>query len=281
MPDDLARRIERVEAECRSLRIAGRRWRLAALAAILGLIIFGACGSGTPEPTKIIEAELFRVRDASSKVLAEFGVHPNGGVALHLKDGKGITRVALSSKKDGSPSIILFDENDKMRINFSIGPEGEATESLMDGQERALAATRVFRDGSSNFILYGTDDQGKVGFEVYRDGTASLAIQQSPKSSRIAMRAAPDGTVVQEFVDRKQKRRVDTGISPDGSVNHTLLDTHENPKVMLNVLPDDSAGQVVGANDGDRFFVVIGKSGFMGVGVSEKDVIHPFYQSKR
>ena len=164
-------------------------------------------------------------------------------MALHLKDGKGVTRVALSSKKDGSPSIILFDENDKMRVHFSIGPEGEATESLMDGQE-ALAVTRAHRDGSSNFILYGTDDQGKVGLQVYRDGAASLALQQSPKSSRIAMRAAPDGTVSQEFVDRKQIRRVDTGISPDGSVHHTLLDARQKPKMTLHVLPDDSAARL-------------------------------------
>ena len=280
METDIVQRIERLEAECQSLRASNRHWRMATLAAILGLISFSACGSGAQTPTKVIEAELFRVRDASSRVVAEFGVHPKGGNSLRLIDEKGIERLTVASKKDGSPLITLFDERDKARINLSIGTDGDATQVLMDGQERPLAVTRAYRDGNSNFILYGTDGQGKVGLEVNRDGNVSVALQQKQKDSRIQMTADPHGGVALNFFDRNERSRVTVGIQPDGVVSHSLANSKGKAVLDFHVMTDDGVGQIIGASGGDQFVVIRTFQGYLGVGIQNGDERRWLYQSK-
>jgi hypothetical protein len=89
--DTLVRRIERLERQNRSLRVAGT---LAVLAGAAALCI------GMSAPRKSLETDLLLIKDAS-----------------------GTTRMILGMADDG-PAITMLDSNGKLRANIGVTEKG-------------------------------------------------------------------------------------------------------------------------------------------------------------
>jgi hypothetical protein len=111
---------------------AQRRWRRFALAAAATALGAAIVGMSAP-PTRVVEAQVIRVLDASGK-----------------------TRMILAAGEDG-PSVALLDEKGRLRANLGVSRDGPSLD-LLDQSESPRAQLTV--DGEQDPHLDFTDAKG-------------------------------------------------------------------------------------------------------------------------
>ena len=103
----LIRRIERLEAANRRMKLAG----LAVVIVVVAAVLMGqAAPQSRPTLPKVIEAELFVLRSEDGKIRGMWDVEPDGRTALVLRDKDGRDRavlgdVGLKAPKTGATEI--------------------------------------------------------------------------------------------------------------------------------------------------------------------------------
>ena len=281
MLDELTRRIGNIEEKCESLERGNRCWRATAVLSTGILAVIAFCGSGKPGPTKIVEAEVFRLLDSSSRVRAQLAIRPRGGVELVFQDEKGQARLSMGAKEDGSPVIYFFDPGEKARMELAVDAAGEVRQSMYNKAGAYSLGTRVFADDSVSTIIYGADKNPRFGFEVSPDGTSSLSLQHKDQNRRILLQVDSAGISSQRFTDKNGKDRIIASVQQDGSVNQSVHASKGKGAVSISILDDDTVTQTLHNSTGSsQFFFMAMKDGQLASGYLEKDVLTKTYISK-
>lgn len=77
-----------------------------------------------PMRAKIIEAEGFRLVDATGKIRAVFELGPDGTVGLHLGDKDGKLRARLAVEGNGTVGLDLKNERSESHAVFNVSAAG-------------------------------------------------------------------------------------------------------------------------------------------------------------
>jgi hypothetical protein len=280
--DELSRRIAKVEKECERLRRVNNRWKWSAFLSISALISAVSCGSGTPDPPKVIEAEAFRLRDSSGKVRAQLAMRPKGGVELVFQDENEEARLAIQSTKDGTPWIGFFDPGEKGRITISVDHDGKASLSVFDKSGNAFTSTSVSGDGNVDSTLCGSDSKPRIGMAVQSDGSASFQIQHKDQKTRMAFGLSTDGSLSQTFLDKTDNQRISVKLNPDGVASQTIYTVSGKGVANTSVAADDAVGHMLMGRTCDSFFIVsIASDGKMVSGFTDKGKPTVLYDPNR
>lgn len=115
MNDQLAALANRVE----TLEKNARRWKSIAALFVVGLVVAGAVGAA--DRPKETVARKFTVIDSRGKPrIVMDATGPNA--EINLFDQAGEKRATLGSNKDGSPFLVMFDQEQRQRIRAMILP---------------------------------------------------------------------------------------------------------------------------------------------------------------
>ena len=117
MYDDLTERIERIEKECNQLKLMNKRWQICTLIFTLIALLEFSVGFSAQSSPKIVEAEVFRLRDSNSKIRAQNLHVGKDAVEMAFMDDKGRARLAIGVNKAGIPRIDVLDLKDLSRIS--------------------------------------------------------------------------------------------------------------------------------------------------------------------
>lgn len=184
--EQLAERVGALERECDRLARANRRWKQLGIAVLAGVVAFLGTGA---DQTKIVEAEQFvlKARDGTKRGIIEvvdngdaqgtaqvtllgrgrgqssLYAHENGASGLKLTDANGKLRLWINLQPpDGSPSVVLRDEEGEQKIVAHVSPGGANSISLHG------------RDGNSGIILLNPGDPTPMLRFFDRDGKPVL-----------------------------------------------------------------------------------------------------------
>lgn len=134
----LEERVARLEGQVRLLRVLAAGGVGLALALGAALVLAGP---------RRVEARGLDLVDAQGRVLGTFGVD-EAGVALRIRDERGIERVRLGMVRD-LPSLLLFDEGGAQRVVLESAPPGPGL-ALFGPDGRASA---IFADEEGTPLL--------------------------------------------------------------------------------------------------------------------------------
>jgi len=120
IPDQLTRRLDRLERENRRLKFVGAL-------ALLGLGALTVMGQTAPTSVaNTLEAERFVLRDNAGNVRATLGLRPDGTAALALADDTQQDRAVLSVTAPGQASVDLSDRAGHLRAGLGVRADGSA-----------------------------------------------------------------------------------------------------------------------------------------------------------
>jgi hypothetical protein len=223
MSDELVERIEKIERQCAALRRSNARWRAAVLASTMGVLATLVSGAMFA-PAKVIETEVLRIRDATSKKWAQIRIR-EGGVELAFSDTDGQERLIMGIGSGGTPYVTFLDPGEKTRIILGVNKAGDANHHMYTKAGKSVLSTRAFADGSMNTTAF-VDDVPRFGFEVSAAGS-SLTLQHKDTKGRIHLRVEPSGLASEHFMDPSGKPRIFQGITADGEATQVLRDTRD------------------------------------------------------
>jgi len=125
---DLARRLERLERENRTLR----RWGIAA-GALCGVAVLASAAAVT---CKTVWAERFVLRDASNRERAVLTAYETGGPPqLSLLDADGQRALTIGVSEQGVAYMEVPGDDGPVRRSFAVGPQGNPT--LQEAPEKS------------------------------------------------------------------------------------------------------------------------------------------------
>ncbi|MBX3470061.1 MAG: hypothetical protein KF878_24555 [Planctomycetes bacterium] len=160
---DLARRLDRLEADVHQAHAAARRWRAAAggvVALGMSLVLMGQ----TPDRT---------VR----------------GTSFVLEDASGRRRAALQTV-NGRPHLTLFDSQGKPRIDLSASDDGRGTLGLLDGDGKVRAALGVTPTGQGSLVFRGPSDETRAALTIGNEGAPGLVLNDQAGKTLVSLGVA-------------------------------------------------------------------------------------------
>lgn len=75
-------------------------------------------------PTKIIEANKFRLVDGEGRIRGGMFLKADGSPQMTLLDEKGMARIALVIPPNDTPGLLLLDAQEKVRATFALASAG-------------------------------------------------------------------------------------------------------------------------------------------------------------
>jgi hypothetical protein len=156
--DELAAKLDHLEAENRRLNREWRRRRvlgLVAAVAALGLLLLGADCDGAPRE---VEASRLVLKDKNAKARAVIEVLSDDTTALTLFDAEGKARALMSAAPTGGAKMRLMAVDGKGGVHVDVLPDGAPNLSLLDGQGEPRILLGVKPDGTSTVTLPDRDN---------------------------------------------------------------------------------------------------------------------------
>jgi hypothetical protein len=184
--DLMAKRLERLERQCRRWRWTGIVFALLTGTPILLLFLFFLMSDRTHEADRLL------VRDKDGNARMDLGTNSDGTPRLLFQGRDGKVRLALHLVEDDSPTIWLGDKGGKNRLSMTVNEDGPA----MDLKYQAGAA--------------------RVRMTVNRDDAPRLAVSDKDGKYHLwMMHTDPDGTSRFDLLDKNQKFRMTIGLEKD------------------------------------------------------------------
>lgn len=137
--------VDGTRCEIRALRRSRRRWRQAALTAVLaGVVVLGL---GARKPQKVQQADKYELLDADGTVRGEMGTwNDSPYLRLHGEDGGGV----MVRTRGSAVSMSMFTESPRHpRVHVSASEEGSEI-TLLDRNGHARA--RVELDAGGDLV---------------------------------------------------------------------------------------------------------------------------------
>ncbi len=184
-PDAMTQRLDRLERE-------NRRFKRAGAALLVGLAAVFVMGQALPaKVAKVVEAQVFSVRDMSGTVRATLGASPDGTPYLTLFDKNVKMRAVLQLKEDQSPFFSLLAPDGKAIAQMRLEQDGSGTVQLFDGkQEGSIVVIATPKSPGVGFA----NREGKVRVSLgVTDGFSLLDLSGSDGKSGISLSVHPDG----------------------------------------------------------------------------------------
>lgn len=209
--ETLAQRLERLERENWWLKHIGSLM----LVSIAGLVVMGQSQCNliqktTSQPSKVVEAQEFILRDTGGKVRAKIGMTADLGPELSFLDTTGKNRVSLSLSDQVDQGILGFaDKDGRRRILLK-----ENLLWLLDRKQSVRGFLSLEDDGSPTLGVSG---------EMKGPGIDQPQIQLGERN----------GIPVLQLSDQKGKIRTQLELKPSGLPSLTLSDDKEQHRAVL------------------------------------------------
>jgi len=101
------------------------------------------------------------------------------GRSLTLRDGRGMRRIELGFREDGSPMLRLNNPDQRARAMLFIADNGRAIFRLSDTEGRHRAQLRLEPDGRPGLLMAGPDGRSRVSLGVDLEGAGDLTIRDA------------------------------------------------------------------------------------------------------
>jgi len=132
--EDLAVRVQHLEAENRRLKSSARRWGLG-LAALAGAAVLSSMAAVVCET---VWAERFVLKDARGRERGFITAYETGGAPqLSLLDAKGGRALTFGVDNEGRGYFEVASKNGPVRSHFNVSPEGKAGVESKDAEKPA------------------------------------------------------------------------------------------------------------------------------------------------
>jgi hypothetical protein len=154
---------------------------------------------------------------------------------LALADKNQKSRVTMSVKADGSPSLTLYDREGRTGALVDVPPEGSRLGLFHDGVARAGIG---YGEGGAQLNLFGDDGKDHATLGVLPDGSAGLLFHDAEGAQRIALGVLPSSASGLSLFDRGGSHRLGLSVVPDGSPRVELYDTGGTRRAGLTLSPD-------------------------------------------
>jgi hypothetical protein len=198
-PDEVARRIAKLESDLRSLEtnvLAGVRAAGARLKEELK-----AGQKGSDEVAEVLRVRRIQLLDAAGKVRMVLGTLPNGAVGLFAPNSE-TPQLVLGITPAGEPVLELTDSKTSHRATLSVQPD--------------KAGLVLISQGKTSADLHVTRDSGMIGMSMPEAGCVG-ALQLVP--DRAGLTVAKSGHQVIVSGGRDGAGLFATGKAPDGEPN--------------------------------------------------------------
>lgn len=175
--DDLTRRVERLEIEC-------RRWRRATFG--LGIVALVAAAGIAAAPRadfdlKLLKAEGIKTKgvflvDDADRVIGSFATLPDGTVGLRVLRA-GEQRLRLDVADNGEPTLFLGDPGGGFNVELRATLKGEAVATFnANATGNPIAQVGVNENGSAGLYLADFDDRARARVRISSAGEPSVVL---------------------------------------------------------------------------------------------------------
>lgn len=101
------------------------------------------------------------------------------GRSLILRDARGMRRVELGFREDGSPMLRLNNPDQRARAMLFVADDGRAAFRLSDAQGAHRAQVMLEPDGRPLLVLAGRDGRSLASMSVTPEGAGDLSIRDA------------------------------------------------------------------------------------------------------
>jgi hypothetical protein len=105
---------------------------------------------------------------------------------LILRDGRGMRRIELGFREDGSPMLRLNNAEQRARAMLFVGDNGRATLRLSDAGGRHRVQMHLEPDGRPVLLLAGEDARSVVSLSETPEGAGALMIRDASGAAQAA-----------------------------------------------------------------------------------------------
>ncbi len=157
--DQVAARLDRLEAETARAQRAARRWRgatLGLLSAGMAVVLMGQAPDKTVRGTRIV------LEDAGGRERA----------ALHMSGGK--------------PHLTLFDAQGKPRMDLVTSDDGQATIAMLDAAGKARSALGTTSAGHGSLVFKGAGDEMRAALTLSNEGVPGFVLADEEGNTLIS-----------------------------------------------------------------------------------------------
>lgn len=162
-PDELIKRVARLERQQYTLDRANRHLRLTTAVLMLFIGAGFLMGQASTSPSRSMEAQQFVLRGADGTVRGVMGISDDGSVGINLNDVKGQSRITLDVAANGSPGLDFYDQSGKLRATLALASEGTPGLGLYDPSGRLRTSLDVPAHETPGLAFYHRDGRPAWG----------------------------------------------------------------------------------------------------------------------
>lgn len=198
MSQQLAERIDRLEATCLRLERQARRWKLVGGLTLLGGMVLMISGAEQNTPSKMIVGEQFVLVDkggvkraalymeddrnprldflgTNGKCALTLGVDSELTTGFSIFDSQGRTRVGVNFRSNQEAGLALFRDGEK-KIGLGLNPDGEAVLGFCGREGRSQLQMRAQVEGTCDLVAFGGDKSKTFNLHIDGNGTPYLGL---------------------------------------------------------------------------------------------------------
>ncbi len=209
MSDDtrnaLCDRLKSLEEALQVLRRRARWWKRLGSVSAVCLIALTSAGAERADIQKVVESQMFTLRDTSGRVRAQLRMDPvHKQPSLTLISAENKIKVAMTLDQNGSPSLVLFGTDDRSFASMEMGKDGNEPQIRLRSGTLNSITLRAMTDGSNQ--LYFSDKNDKPRFGVIdRDGAVGLTLLGKNALPQVRLAVKPDGAPELALIDENGK----------------------------------------------------------------------------
>lgn len=220
--ETLARRVARLEAENLRLGRQQARWKLVAVAGLVGggLLTFG--GADDASVPDEVAARKFVLRDKFGNTRARLEIEKDGRVSFAMGDQKGQERFRVAMASQGPPLLEMIDQVGRNRFSLALDPLGPAS-----------------------IKLNAEDGRPRLGFYVNPSGWPELNLSDKEGRVRCSLSVLNNGSPAVELFDKQGKMRTSMALGPDDNPWVDVRDKLGQPRVSMLLRGNDLANLIL------------------------------------
>jgi hypothetical protein len=201
------RELDAVYARLEQLERENRRFRMAGIYIVVGLIAIGVMGAKFVRNRGTVEAERFVLKDRQGTVRGALAIERDGSPGLSLLDRQGRQLLSVRAYMDDTAEVSLYSKGDARLMMFATST-GAATLNFLDPKHGAASGLYIKPDG--NLGLEFRSDRRALGLTVAPDGAAKIAFKDAAGKSLGGMEVKPDGTTEVGLAEEPEKHAEQT-----------------------------------------------------------------------
>jgi hypothetical protein len=168
--ENILRRLEALEHECRDMRNVANRWKRFAIYLTAGLCSFLISGANPDEPKLTIIRGSISLQDDNGKVRSVIRLPQNGGMSMAIyNNDKSVFQ--LDAGGEVGPALSFSDDSGKLRLRLGV-LDGNPSLWMFDAHQRPRFIVRMGIDSAPGVTFMDSAGKPRMVLGIPKDDTA-------------------------------------------------------------------------------------------------------------